>query len=212
MRQTLLVSTWRPGDAVVLRELWDGRVWAARPVTVVEDSPGQQRFYVPSGDRWMAAVDDRGEPLHLPARAWTLAEFAWHGGAILSFAWPATPYAVLGFFDRLGRLAGWYVNLQRPLARTAIGFDTVDHVLDVLVDPGGTGWRWKDEEEMEEAIGRGLFTREDAATFRADGERAARRIVDRAPPFDADWSTWRPDPSWPAPSLPDRWDAPGRMA
>jgi hypothetical protein len=42
--------------------------------------------------------------------------------------------------------------------------------------------------------------------MRADGERAVRRILDREPPFDRDWTTWRPDPSWPVPILPEGWD------
>jgi hypothetical protein len=177
-------------------------------VTVVEDAPEQQRFFVPTGNRWMAPVDAEGRTLRLPPEdGWTLREFGWEGGAILSFAWPDAAYAVLGFFDRLGAMAGWYVNLQRPLERTAVGFDTVDHVLDVLVDAEGSGWRFKDEDELEEAVARGLFSRDEAAAFRATGVEAARRIVEREPPFDRDWSAWRPDPAWPLPALPAGWDA-----
>ena len=76
------------------------------------------------------------------------------------------------------------------------------------MDPGGEGWRFKDEDELEEAVARGLFTRDEAAGFRAQGERAARRILERRPPFDRDWSSWRPDPSWPPPQLPPGWDDP----
>ena len=197
---------WSPGDPVVLRERWDGRVWAARPVTVVEDSPEQQRFFVPLGNRWMAPVAPDGRPLRIPATDWTLAESSWQGGAILSFAWPATAYAVLAFFDRLEHLAGWYVNLQRPLERTATGFDTVDHLLDVLVDADRSSWRYKDEDELEEAVRGGLFTAGEAEGFRAEGERAARRLCDGEPPFDRDWSAWRPDPSWQPPTLPRGWE------
>jgi hypothetical protein len=31
-------------------------------------------------------------------------------------------------------------------------------------------------------------------------------ILLREPPFDEDWSSWRPDPAWPAPELPTGWD------
>jgi hypothetical protein len=47
---------------------------------------------------------------------------------------------------------------------------------------------------------------EDEPRLRADGERAVRRVLDRAPPFDRDWTAWRPDPSWPVPVLPEGWD------
>jgi hypothetical protein len=31
------VTNWAAGDRIVLREVWNGKVWAARPVTVVRD-------------------------------------------------------------------------------------------------------------------------------------------------------------------------------
>ena len=73
----------------------------------------------------------------------------------------------------------WYVNLQDPLRRTPLGFDTVDHALDVVVELDRSSWRWKDEEELAEAVRDGLFTPEEAADFRAWGERAVERILGR---------------------------------
>ena len=55
-------------------------------------------------------------------------------------------------------------------------------------------------------VRRGVIPAEDEPRMRADGERAVRRILDREPPFDLDWTTWRPDPTWPIPVLPDGWD------
>jgi len=97
------------------------------------------------------------------------------------------------------------VNLQEPLRKTRIGFDTLDHELDVIVEFNGS-WRWKDEDELAEAISRGLLPAEDEPRLRSEGERAVRRIVEREPPFDRDWSDWRPDPAWPVPALPEGWD------
>jgi uncharacterized protein len=97
------------------------------------------------------------------------------------------------------------VNLQAPLRRTALGFDTVDHALDVIVELDGT-WRWKDEDELAEAVEQGLFTTDEAEKFRADGERAVAAILEREPPFDHDWSSWRPDPAWAEPTLVPGWD------
>ena len=48
-------------------------------------------------------------------------------------AWPETPYSILLLSEPDGSPRGWYVNLQTPLKRTLIGFDTVDHLLDVLI-------------------------------------------------------------------------------
>jgi hypothetical protein len=102
----------------------------------------------------------------------------------------------------------WYVNLQEPLARTPLGFDTVDHLLDVVVELDRSSWRWKDEDELEEGVGAGMFSPADARRFRSWGERARDRVLRGDPPFDRDWSAWRPDPAWPVPELPAGWDRP----
>lgn len=203
-----MTVTWQPGDPVVLREVWRDRVWAARPVLVVEDRPDQHMFCVMPGSRWMAPAVPRAETtLALSQGVWALEERVWTGNRILSFAWPGRPHAVLAFWDAAtDQFAGWYVNLQDPLRRTHIGFDTMDHVLDVLVSADRSSWHWKDEEEFEEAQRAGIITSERAAAIRAEGERAVERLVSREPPFDREWDDWRPDPSWPVPELPDGWD------
>jgi hypothetical protein len=196
----------QPGDVVVLREVWHGRIWAARPLYVVHDRPDERSFFGVPGSRWMGPVDDQGGLMRLPIAEWRLAEHPWEeDDGILSFSWPDVPYAVLGYWNQ-GHFAGWYVNLQDPLRRTAVGFDTRDHVLDVLVPPDGSGWRWKDEEELAEAVRLGLYSAGEAAAFRQNGERAVRRILGRAPPFDRDWHDWRPNPSWGPLAMPAGWD------
>ena len=113
---------------------------------------------------------------------------------MLSFAWPDTPYAILLLSEPDGSPRGWYVNLQTPLQRTPIGFDTVDHLLDVLIPMDRSSWAWKDEDELAEGVALGLFTEADAGWFRYWGERAVEHLVLRLPPFDEDWEDWRPDP------------------
>jgi hypothetical protein len=195
---------WSPGDAVVVREVWRGEIFAARPATVVRDEAEQTMFLVPAGARCGVPVDEDGTELRVPDRPWRLEVRARSPNPILSFAWPHTPYAVLRWSTPQGTPV-WYVNLQDPLRRTGLGFDTVDHALDVIVGLDGS-WGWKDEEELAEAVANGLFTPDDAERFRADGERAVAHILDRTPPFDRDWGDWRPDRSWPEPSLPEGWD------
>jgi hypothetical protein len=197
---------WSPGDAIVLRELWRGRVFAARPATVVGDTPGLMAFFVPARVPCGVPVGDDGRELRLPDGPWHLEVRERGSSPVLSFSWPTAPYAVLRWSTR-GETVAWYVNLQDPLRRTAIGFDTTDHVLDAIVDLDGT-WRWKDEAELAQAVERGLFTPDDAATFRVEGERAIGQIQRRESPFDRDWASWNPDPAWSAPSLPDGWDRP----
>jgi predicted RNA-binding protein associated with RNAse of E/G family len=198
------VRAFRPGEAVALREVWRGRVWAARAATIVEDGPDQTAFFIPVGTTWMAAARG-GRLLRVPREGFTLVEQRFHAYHVLSFAWPEVPYAVLRFFRPDWSPSGWYVNLQDPLRRHAAGFDTMDHELDVLVHDDGT-WSWKDEHELAEAISLGVLTAEDEPRLRADGRQAVRRILEREPPFDRDWDGWRPDPDWPPPELPAAWD------
>jgi hypothetical protein len=196
---------WSPGDAVVVREVWHGRVFEARPSIVVHDEPELITLVVPGNVSCGVPVGEDGAELRLPDRPWNLAvRERGDARAILSFAWPDTPYAVLRWLSK-DETPFWYVNLQEPLRRTPLGFDTVDHALDVIVWLDGS-WSWKDEDELAEAVEHGLFTPAEAERFRSDGELAVARILDREPPFDRDWSSWRPDPTWSTPSLPEGWD------
>lgn len=98
---------------------------------------------------------------------------------------------------------GWYVNLQEPAVRTPLGFDTRDLWLDMLVAPDRS-WRWKDEDEVERVVKTGVVKAETMDEARAEGLRVAESIANGAPPFVESWRTWRPNPDWRLPSLPER--------
>ena len=53
-------------------------------------------------------------------------------------------------------------------------------------------WRWKDEDELEEALAAGLVTADDAEAFREEGERALEQLLRREVPYDEPWEDWRP--------------------
>lgn len=194
------------GRAVALREIWHGGVWSARPATVVTDADDLQMFHVPVGARWMSPRDEEGTELRARRDRWILGESTWEDHHVLSFAWPDVGHAVLLFFDRSWSPTTWYVNVQEPLRRSPVGFDTMDQDLDVLVALDGSSVRWKDEDELLEDVRIGNYTQDDAASFRAESDRGVRRILERQPPLDGDWTTWRPDASWPPPTLPSGWD------
>ena len=200
---------FEPGTSVALRERLRGRVWAARPVTVVSDTDAGWIFYIPIGARWRAPdVADRDELIRTKATAptWSLTERTWAASHVLSFAWPGCEHAVLHFWDAAWRPRRWYVNVERPLERYAAGFDTLDEDLDVLIEPDRSGWTWKDEDDVALGVSLGLYSRADVERFHAEGARGRDRVLEREPPFDREWADWRPDPSWPVPSLPDGWD------
>jgi len=114
---------------------------------------------------------------------------------------PAEPFSVFHFRHPDGSLKGWYLNLERPQTRTALGFDFEDELLDVWVRPGAEP-RWLDEDELEEAVRRGVFSAGRAAEIRANAERL---LAD--PPWPTGWENWQPDPRWQAPSLPPGYDS-----
>ena len=194
------------GDPIVLREVWHGRVFEARPTIVVQDDADQAMFFLPGGVLCGVPFGEGGRELRLPDRPWRLEVRPRGDQPILSFAWPDTPYSVL-LWTAEDQRGTWYVNLQDPLRRTPIGFDTVDHALDVVIELDRSSWRWKDEEELAEAVRDGLFSEAEAVDFAAWGARAVERIASRQAPFDRDWADWEPDAGWPVPELPDGWDA-----
>ncbi|MEP6757580.1 MAG: DUF402 domain-containing protein [Actinomycetota bacterium] len=195
-----------PGDPVAIREIWNGRVWYARPATVVRDEPNLTMLLVPPHVRAKEPVDATGEPLRIPTTDWGFRDTDRGDTWNLSFAFPDTPYSVIIGFEASGTLREYYINLQTPLVRSPAGFDTVEHLLDVTIPPDRSTWAWKDEDELAEAVELGLFTEEDTAWFRYWGERAVEHVLLREPPFDEDWMDWRPDPAWPEPVLPTNWD------
>jgi hypothetical protein len=202
---------FEPGETVVLRERLRGRIWAVRPLTMVLDADELWMFYIPPGSVWLAPA---GPPdarslvsCKAPGAEWELEERVWNGARVLSFAWPGAGAAVLYVWDERWATTYWYVNVEAPLQRFELGFDTFDHDLDIVIEPDRTSWRWKDEDVVAEGIRLGVYSAEDEAAFRREAERALRRVLDREPPFDREWADWRPDPAWPLPELPPGFEA-----
>ena len=100
----------------------------------------------------------------------------------------------------------WYVNLQEPLRRTPLGFDTMDQALDVVISPDKARWRWKDEDEFAEMAALGLFTQKDVAAIRAEGEKVIQRAEANQAPFCDGWENWQPPDHWEIPEFPESQD------
>lgn len=87
-----------------------------------------------------------------------------------------------------------------------MSFDTRDHLLDVVISPDRSEWRWKDEDEFSEAVAIGVFSPEEARAIRAEGERVIGLLEAEASPFCDGWETWSPPAGWEIPVLPVDWD------
>ena len=121
---------------------------------------------------------------------------------------PGAAHSVLLFWSEAeSTFQGWYVNLEEPMQRTAIGFDYMDQTLDIVVSPDLSEWRWKDEDELQQALDAGIVSEETALRIRAEGERVIESMDRRDPPFNGDWERWRPDPGWAVAVLPAGWDS-----
>lgn len=193
------------GESVVLREVWQGRTWSVRPAISVEDGDEVIAVYTPAHSPALFPRGEDGERLRIPAGEWRLGRAEATDHNVLGLHVPGDEHSVLLVWDEAWSLEFWYINIEKGLERRDYGYDYKDEVLDIVVSPRMESWRWKDEDELEEAVARGVFTAEDAARLRREGERAVRRLLAREPPFDREWEGWRPDPGWGVPPLPDEW-------
>ena len=198
---------WTTGDTILLREIHHGRIRVARPATLVRDAAYLVAAYLALGMRWKRPVDARtGARMRMPATAWPLQDAGWERSRWLQLIEPGVAHAIhLWWLPPDWRFGGWYVNLQEPVRRGPLGFDYMDHMLDIVIGPD-LSWRWKDEDELAEAVSVGLVTQAWAAEVRREGERVFERLERRQAPFCDGWEEWQPDPAWPLPALPSGWD------
>ena len=197
---------WSAGAPIVLREVRQGQTWSAKPVTVVQDAPDLVALWMAPGTHWLQPQRPDGGRVGVVdvlRDAWVLGDAVWQGGGALILQIPTAAHALIGFWDDKNQhLDSWYLNLQAPLRRTTHGFETLDHILDIVVSPDRRSWEWKDEAPLAEAVNRGLVTPEAAQAIRREGERALQRLLAGQPPFATLWEQWAPDPAWGIPALP----------
>jgi len=206
---------WTRGDQIVLRYRWGDRLAWVTPVTVVADTAECIALYLAMGTAFKMPVGADGLPVprsqryeDLAGLRWQLGDGAWRERSVLWLVRPSAAHAIGVLWRGTEReFVGWYGNLQAPLVRTPVGFDSTDHVLDIDI-AADRSWVWKDEDEFVVTQRCGLFSPKEAIAIRAEGERVIAALEQGAWPFDAGWEHWQPDPTWPIPALPDAWDAP----
>jgi hypothetical protein len=191
------VRRFKPGETIEMREVWRGKTWEERTAIVVEDSDALIVLYTPPETPARVAIDAEGKRLRMPTTPdWSLEGTRTFTSGLVAVHVPGTQHSLLAIFDPPSGYGPWYINIESDLERTDAGFDYEEHVLDVVVERDLSTWRWKDEDELEEAVELGLFTAEQAAEFRAEGERALDWLLSRRAPYDRDWLSWRPPPEW----------------
>lgn len=207
----LEVPAWQPawpaGTSVTLRHVWFGRVWAAIPMTVVEDTPTRRSLYVAPGTVFMAPNCTRAEHLRVLASGkWALIEITWNQQPTLWTSVPGEACSVSTIWQAPGwRLTGWKVNPEAPMKRTRLGFDTAHYSLDAVIEPDLEHWSWKDEDEFGEAVRLSFLTESHAAVIRKETRVTVHRLLTAGREDMLAWATWRPPADWPLPSLPPDW-------
>jgi len=209
---------FQPGHTAVRRDVFRRKVWSAHALRVVEDTaealvlacrPGAESL---APTTWIESLLTGDETARLRALAnladgnWQLGHWTWRDTTHLQWVPPDSWFSVNAFFDAAGdgRLTRWYVNFQRPMRRTPIGFDTFDLLLDLVVAPDLSRWDWKDEDEYAHGRRLGVVSEADHRAVEKAREETVAMIEGAGGPFAAErgLGTWRYAPHWPDPQLP----------
>ena len=160
------------GEPIVRREVWHGEVMLGWGGIVVRDDDDLLVLYMP--EHAPLAFTDRDHWRRPPSveRARPLA-----GHGVLQLQRPGDMHAVWRLLARAGAASSraWYVNLQEPFRRTAIGFDTQDLELDLVVSRRRLVALQGRRAPRPLGRARPLDGRARSATIRAEGSAPRRR-------------------------------------
>jgi hypothetical protein len=195
---------WEIGQAITLRGVWRQRIWWAGPARVAIDSADLVALYWPAGTRSKQA---QGRLAMLAPSNLVLVDHVWKDTDVLMLSAPGESHSIWAMWETgTSKLTCWYVNLEEPLRRTSIGFDSMDFLLDIVIRLDRSAWHWKDEDEFETLTQAGIFTSAEARSIREEGLRAIHKLETNQSPFCDGWEHWRPPANWTIPVLTPGWE------
>lgn len=213
-----MTKIWKPGAHVMHRGIANDRVWLVRPSLVVSDSPRRTLLLLVPGTRCkfpaglitrkysgpensnLSRWDEQENP------PWEMVDWMWRQKRFLTFLEPESYYSIALVWDHESdKFHGWYVNFELPFRRSPIGFDTLDLELDLVVS-SDYSLRWKDADEYQEAIWRGVITTSTAERIAKSQHEVLEKIKRREEPFGESWLDWIPDSRWGVPVLHPDWE------
>jgi hypothetical protein len=117
----------RPGDPVLLRSVYRGRVRQGFPFRFVTERDGRLAFYCGPGHQGVhMGRDAEGRYLDRWVRGDAPIHHVWDSSHVLKLVRPKEAHTVEVWWREDWSLHRWYVNLQSPLRRTRLGWDVVD--------------------------------------------------------------------------------------
>lgn len=205
------VMHWRRGDHVIWRSRPQGQVGYVIPFIVIEDSESVIALYQVAGSVVKRRSGQRGGPRGrsmLPG-GWdgNHVDSVWAGPGVVRLHPVGSDFSVIRVVNvESAEFQGWYVNLEASWARTDLGFDSCDHILDIEAANDLSRWRWKDEDEFEWARSVGIISENEAETIRGGGKRVISLLKARQFPLLM-IGQWQPEPLS-VPSIPEGWNVP----
>ena len=215
-----MIKFRQQGDHAVHRGVYNGKVWIARPVIVVEDRPDETQLLIVPGsickfttglktrkyrDSRSGSILDRwDEQLSM---SWELYDHTWFGKRVLIINRPGDWYAIqLHWEHDTDTFLGWYVNFELPLVRSTAGYDTLDLELDLIIHPDYS-LEWKDLEEYENGVERGVISAEQVAQIEQGKVKVLNDIQQKSGVFaDQKLKFWKPPVKSTVPQLYESWN------
>jgi hypothetical protein len=198
---------WKPGDIVVWRKVEDGSVEWAVPHRIVQDEADLVAMYLPVGAELVYPEGPRHGPRgrNLDRERWDgrLATRTWHSFPVLKLYRPGDAHSVWMFRSE-GELLAWYVNFEEPWRRCHVGFESRDHMVDLVVTPDLGSWEWKDLDEYEWWKSARAIPETQVEAIEREREAVLGRL--ERGDWPTEWSSWTPPEDWTVPGLPDGWD------
>jgi hypothetical protein len=187
------------GEIVLKRSIYRGNVRWCFPHRYVGEWDGRVALYCGPGTQGKAMR--RGPDGYLKRWMTDQPPFdtEWEQTHVLRFEREGARHSIDLYWTTEWEHMSWYVNLQTETRITDHRVDTTDQALDVLAFADGT-WRWKDEDELAEAVELGIWTEAQAAEIRAEGERVVAES-----PWPTGFEDWRPPEDWGPLGLPRDW-------
>ena len=200
------ISFRQAGENAILRGVGKKVLWAF-PATVVQDTSDLIVLYMPAGVLGRNVTHKPTTKELLSLTELNIVECTWQRTDVLMLIVPGEAFSTYIMWDTgTKNLDCWYVNLQEPIKRTSIGFDTMDNMLDVVISPDMSDWEWKDDDEFAEAQKIGFYSAETAREIWSEGEKAVRLITSERRSLYEEWEKWQANPKWEIPKLSPLWN------